>query len=262
MTSACKFWGSPSSGGVRHPPFLGVSVERRLGGCPTGKWHRQTWGRQRLIPPWGTPTQDGAAGRGWRRGAQHPPVEERSGAPVLTSGKAPAAKTMSSDVFPQPPSPTRTTLTARVPAWAASPGPPMSPSPRAPCAPRASSCIVAASGMWKGRARWRKRGRRPGEGLDGEARGGPSWGPASAPSLCGETGDSRPPQARRAWTTPGGSPRRAGLLGRSWGPGVGALQLQLVTRFVLGSLETVLDTTGSAGEATLGGDRLHSVLLH
>lgn len=45
---------------------------------------------------------------------------------ALTSGKAPSAKTISSDVFPQPPSPTRTTLTDGAPgvtssltAWAA-----------------------------------------------------------------------------------------------------------------------------------------------
>lgn len=40
---------------------------------------------------------------------------------ALTSGKFPAAKTIISDVFPQPPSPTRTTLTERPLSGASSP---------------------------------------------------------------------------------------------------------------------------------------------
>lgn len=40
---------------------------------------------------------------------------------ALTSGKAPLAKTIISDVFPQPPSPTRTTLTERPLCGASSP---------------------------------------------------------------------------------------------------------------------------------------------
>lgn len=40
---------------------------------------------------------------------------------ALTSGKSPSVKTISSDVFPQPPSPTRTTLTDRAPCRASSP---------------------------------------------------------------------------------------------------------------------------------------------
>ena len=47
--------------------------------------------------------------------------QEAPGA-ALTSGKAPSAKTISSDVFPQPPSPTRTTLTDRAPPGASSIG--------------------------------------------------------------------------------------------------------------------------------------------
>lgn len=40
---------------------------------------------------------------------------------ALTSGKAPSAKTIISEVFPQPPSPTRTTLTERPLSGASSP---------------------------------------------------------------------------------------------------------------------------------------------
>lgn len=55
-----------------------------------------------------------------RRGCAHSRGRRARRAPALTSGKAPSAKTISSDVFPQPPSPTRTTLTDRAPRGASS----------------------------------------------------------------------------------------------------------------------------------------------
>lgn len=61
----------------------------------------------------------GRGARGAQRGMRAGPGR-RAGALALTSGKAPSAKTINSDVFPQPPSPTRTTLTDRTPGGASS----------------------------------------------------------------------------------------------------------------------------------------------
>lgn len=102
--------------------------------------------------------------------------QEAPGA-ALTSGKAPSAKTISSDVFPQPPSPTRTTLTDRAPPGASSLG--------------AWAAFIAGRGGTEGgreagpgRAERRPRGRR-GRNVEGAGRreevraaGGPGEGPA------------------------------------------------------------------------------------
>lgn len=96
---------------------------------------------------------------GWAGGA-----EEAS----LTSGKAPSAKTISSDVFPQPPSPTRTTLTDRAPPGASSPeawaafiaGRGGTEGGRQGRGERSGGRGAGGAGMWKGRGGGRKCGRR------------------------------------------------------------------------------------------------------
>lgn len=104
---------------------------------------------------------------------------------ALTSGKAPSAKTIISDVFPQPPSPTRTTLTEHPLSGASSPAAWAAFIPGGRAGGRADSraqssgwCAagwrrrargwLGGTGMWKGRGggrKWERGGpgrRRPG----------------------------------------------------------------------------------------------------
>lgn len=98
---------------------------------------------------------------------------------ALTSGKAPSAKTISNDVFPQPPSPTSTTLTDRTPGGASSPaawaafiaGPAEGPGAQWRLAGRSEGRVRArpgGAGMWKGRGGGRKC--EPGRGRVGGGR--------------------------------------------------------------------------------------------
>lgn len=73
-------------------------------------WSPRSAGRQDPSPSGG-----GVGGKD----APRPRAPLRPEGLPLTSGKAPSAKTISSDVFPQPPSPTRTTLTSSRSARAA-----------------------------------------------------------------------------------------------------------------------------------------------
>lgn len=126
---------------------------------------------------------------------------------ALTSGKAPWAKTISSDVFPQPPSPTRTTLTDRAPDGAS--------------APSAWAALIARGRLGGGSAGRNVEGagrreevRAAGGGVRGQVRArGPASGPAGqsvrvplghsgdpsrAPTECGRRGHARGSHTRPA----------------------------------------------------------------
>lgn len=83
---------------------------------------------------------------------------------ALTSGKAPSAKTISSDVFPQPPSPTRTTLTDGAPGGASS-------------LAAWAAFIAAGRGAAGGDGAGLARGRPGGAGMWKGRRGGRKWEP-------------------------------------------------------------------------------------
>lgn len=130
---------------------------------PPGRWH--SWHLTADVTPAGKvrtafdPTLCGEAERahfppGVGKDAPRPrrPVEPEG--PALTSGKAPSAKTISSDVFPQPPSPTRTTLTDRAPGGASSPeawAAFITGQRREGQAQRSGGLGAGGAGMWKGR---------------------------------------------------------------------------------------------------------------
>lgn len=115
--------------------------------APTGHTAARAW-------PWA----GGMRAQLWRRRARR--------ALALTSGKSPSAKTISSDVFPQPPSPTRTTLMDRALSGASSPsawaafiaGPAESRARAASAGLRARPARgwPGGAGMWKGRGGRRK----------------------------------------------------------------------------------------------------------
>lgn len=121
-----------------------------------------------------------------RRGCAHSRRHRSRRALALTSGKAPSAKTISSDVFPQPPSPTRTTLTDRAPGDASSSaawdafivGPAKGPARsgvRLGYSEGRARGRPGGAGMWKGRGGGRKcePGRGRASGLGTQVRGPP-----------------------------------------------------------------------------------------
>lgn len=141
---------------------------------------------------------------------------------ALTSGKAPSAKTISSDVFPQPPSPTRTTLTDRAPCGAS--------------APAAWAAFIASGGRTNGgqagsgagRAAGRPAGQECGRGgaAGGSARraaGGGGGGGGARPGESPEAGRAAGPAPRETLLEPlrrgaqDGGPRSACVLGRAPG---------------------------------------------
>lgn len=185
----------------------------RLPSGPTGASSLPDPRALRAAPPWLKPLSAEESSSGSSGGV--PALSSR-----LTSGKAPFAYTISSDVFPQPPSPTITIFTSFFPDGAAAlpPFPPAAPSGTAPLAasmePSAAqrprdSAPQRSPGA--GRHRPRSAGDWPRPGALQVAPGA-AWGRADT-AAAGEGAPRRRGAARRR---PRGAERGSGASARLW----------------------------------------------
>lgn len=176
----------------------------RLPSGPTGASSLPDPRALRAAPPWLKPLSAEESSSGSSGGV--PALSSR-----LTSGKAPFAYTISSDVFPQPPSPTITIFTSFFPDGAAAlpPFPPAAPSGTAPLAAsmepsaaqrRRDSAPQRSPGA--GRHRPRSAGDWPRPGAPQVAPGA-AWGRADTAAPRGRRSEAAwggPAPSARSWT--------------------------------------------------------------